>query len=306
MDTVSRFLKKHNLKVIKRFTNCHNKVYKVKDIEGKVLVLKTNFSKKRQKYLRNEIDWLKQGEKLEKVLGVRMPRIINITKVEEQNYLLLEFVKGVNYREKIDDNSFGLYELNKLAEFTNNIEGIGFVKTLRSQEKKKQDLTHWDEIFSRNASKWYKEINQKLESNAQKDLKGVLDLLFKESENFSCKKVGLGGIHGSAKMEEYIVDSSRELFVIDWEMASSVYINFYQTASIASYLSIRLKDADFAKDFLKLRRKSLRDKQRSIFEKNFNSILSQRMLGDIWDVFFIEKTVRDRSLSLRKIKSVLD
>ena len=75
------------------------------------------------------------------------------------------------------------------------------------------------------------------------------------------------------------------LYVFDWEMASSVYLKYYETASIASNIIIKENRLDLAEKFIDARKALLEDKELKEFQSIFiDKLLPQRMLGDLWDV----------------------
>jgi len=280
MSVVSDFLNQKGLKIIHKYANCHNLVYKVKDKDSNALIIKTNSTESSKKLLKNEVDWLKHKEYLENKLSIRVPELLDYTIYKSQPFITMQFIEGVSFLEKFRKEELDKDALLSLARFTQKIESIDYVETCRSEEKHELSGSKCDEIFNSNFKTWYTDIIQ----NASIQAKRIIKIIHDKSKGFSISNVGYAGIHGSPKLDEFIIDKNGNLYVVDWERASSVYINFYDTASVASHLLIKLKDSDSTQQYLYLRKQLLNKKNRDIWDKHFTKVLCQRMVGDLWDL----------------------
>ncbi len=280
MSTQTDYFHKNRFSILKKYANCHNDVYKVKDRKSRYLIVKTNASEESQKLLKNEKDWLEKRKELEAVLEIGLPTLIKSEDYQGQIFLIQEYIQGLSLSKKFKKEELTETDITKLAEFTDRIEGIGYIDTLRSKEKRKLSFGEWDKIFLDNLHRWRNDILK----DCSNRIKVIIDTLYEKAKDIHTKDIGLGGIHGSAKLDEFIYTDDGDLYILDWERASSIYINFYQTSSIASYLLIRLKRPDLIEKFLSERERLLDKFQLITYKKDFHKILYQRILGDIYDL----------------------
>jgi len=250
------------------------------------IILKTHLSEEGKIYIQNEIDFYAYLTIPER-LHIKLPELIKVDILDNSLVILLEFIEGITYADLLTANRFNIDQLNRLAIFTDYIENIHFIPTVRSLEKRKNSFTAWNKLFHENSEKWYRETSSFLSKNDTEQNPHLnskfLDSQYQNTLKFNSEEVGLGGMHGSQKLQEYI-EKGKDLYVLDWENASSVYIKYYMTASVISYMTIRLDKEDLANEFLKLRHELLKPDQVKVFDSNIQKLISQRNLGNIWDL----------------------
>lgn len=281
------YLASNGYKIISRFPDSHNLVYLVQEKEGNYVVLKTH-QEREIKLIQNEESWLKLLSELD--LGFQVPRLLNAFEADGKRFLTLEFIQGESLQEKIDNGSFGEVEVSFLASFCKTVEELSIMKAPRSEEKLALKSKDWDEIFKKNLISWHSDLVAAgfLEND-------ILEQLKSNAEKFEMSDDLIGGIHGSSKMREFIVNNGK-YFVLDWETASSVYIKYYQTAGIASFLAVRLGRVDLAKMLIQ---KRFNQKIPIIFK----AIFSQRLLGDLWD---LNARKREITFSIEQLVELLN
>jgi len=280
MTASINYIRYKGFKIVKRYRNCHNEVYKVKDENSHYMIIKTNGDEKSKDLLKNEIKWLEKRQQLEDTLNIKLPNLIKSEIYKGQIFLIIAYIDGFSLKQILLKGDLDECYIVKLAEFTDRIKKLRYIDTMRSHGKKELSFEEWDKVFLDNLKKWHSDIIR----NSSNRIRVLIDTLYEKAKDFHTEDAGLGGIHGSAKLDEFIYDDKEDLYVLDWERASSVYINFYQTASIASYFLIRLRQKDLTNKFLSEREKLLNKSQYITYKGNFHKILSQRILGDIWDL----------------------
>lgn len=276
--------KKHSFQLSERITDSRNVVCFAKKADGSRLVLKTHSELASKKYIVNELAFLQLD--ILKSAPFKVPKIFKF--YEENDFLILEteFIEGENFKSFQKTEKFSNIAIPFLAKFCDWIESLKDLTNIRSHEKKEITDKEWNKVFFENLDRWKTEIISFSENETE--LIKLMYLLNETAQHFDMKSVGHGGIHGSSKMQEFIAKDSN-IYVVDWETASSEYIRFYQTASIASYLLVRIQDERAFSEFVKARVNFLDAESKELFETYFKAILSQRIVGDIFDLVMIEK-----------------
>jgi hypothetical protein len=293
---LDKFSSENKIELINRIPESKYVTYKA-NFEGKLIILKTHSREEDRIRIQNEIDWYKSPQ----LVSVKRPKLIATYDYEKTLIILIEFIEGESYQDKLEAGSFDEEDIKTLAKFTEEIESMEYIATIKSDEKKNMTDEQWNELFKKSASNWYESIQQKLAELGLESKKELIDNIYNSTLNFDIANVGRGGQHGSPKLREFI-QKDEVTYVVDWENSTSTYIKYYMTASISSFLFSRLKLDKLAKDYLKYRTDLLSNEDKETFNNHFKPIFSQRLLGNIYDLFFSETLLHDQLL--KKIKYI--
>lgn len=282
------FLKQNNLKIQNQFNDSHLNTYLTQSSVGTRVILKTHSSKDVKSRIENELDTYLKIDFPK--YNINTPKLLSHTEIDGTIFLILEYIEGENYQTKIDNKNLTHEDIKKLAEFTFNIENIDYIPTMLSIEKKNQTIDQIDNKFYKYAKNWKEQIDVKLEELNFKRYSEFIYKLYETSLEFKIETVGYGGRHGSSKMIEFI-DKVGTLYVIDWEMATTHYIKYYELSGLVGFIIARLNMLDFAKNLINYRRELEHDKNH--FDKYFKFVLAERLLGDIWDLFYVKNFTKE-------------
>jgi hypothetical protein len=279
MNDIKSLLEKQGYIFGTKLPRSRNDVYLIEK-NGVKFVLKTNSTPELRDSILNELEWYKNWDKLRKA-GVTLPVLVDSKIIGDNIYLMTEYVEGKSIEELISNSEFSDENIEQLAQTIHSIETLPYINTIVSSNKRKLNPEDWNNVFHNNKAKWSTYINGNTHNS---EIKDFVDFLTNTASKFNIQNLGYGTLHGSSKMIEFIFKEST-LTVLDWEKASGVYINYYETAGISSYIAIRLSKPDIAEKLLIQRRKHITSFTLPFFDRYFYSLLAQRILGDIYDLY---------------------
>lgn len=279
MKDLDKFLEKNKLKLVKKFQDSILSTLLVVNENNTKYILKSNTKKENKVHIDNELDTYRKID-FERH-NINVPKLIQFFEYPDTTIILIEYIEGTDLSTKLENNSLQDSDVKNLAKFIYNIENISYYETLLSIEKKNKSFDQINNNFYKYAKIWKEKIEIKLTESKIEKLEVFIYELFKTCLNFKIETNGFGERHGSSKLREFI-DRENKLYVVDWHMATTHYIKYYEMAGIIGFILTRTSNLEFANNLI-FERRNL-EKNKNHFDKCFKFVLAQRLLGDIWDV----------------------